>query len=513
LEGNIKIMKIFTSFQVREIDAYTISNEPVASLDLMERAASHVFHWLTAHYDQSHPIVIFAGPGNNGGDALAVARMLGENYYPTDVFLTAMPEKLSPDAAANLERLKQSERAWIHFPGNARDLPVVCPEAVILDGLFGSGLTRPVDGFMAEVIHYINELPNDIIAIDIPSGLYGEDNTGNDRDSIIRATTTLTFEFPFLSFFFPENEQFVGEWIVLPIGLHEEAKAGTETDYYYPDRSYISGLLKKRGKFSHKGTFGHSLLIAGSYGMGGAAVLAARACLRAGAGLITVHVPRLVYQVIQTAVPEAMADIDQSETAFTSVPELMSYSAVGVGPGLGTAKETKEALHKLIAVVKVPLVLDADALNILSENKNWISELPEGTIITPHPGEFDRLAGKTSSGYQRNLLQMDFSRKYKIIVVLKGACTSVTFSDGKCYFNTTGNPGIATAGSGDVLTGIILSLLAQGYTPEQAALLGVYLHGLAGDIALQDSSVDAIIASDITDNLGAAFRNLRKTGL
>jgi NAD(P)H-hydrate epimerase len=314
----------------------------------------------------------------------------------------------------------------------------------------------------------------------------------------------------FLSFFFPENEQFVGTWEVLPIGLHEEAKAGTKTDYFYLESSYISGLLKNRSKFSHKGTFGHSLLIAGSYGMMGAAVLAARACLRAGTGLITVHVPRLAYQVIQSAVPEALADVDHSDTVFTMFPELKGFSAVGAGPGLGTGHETKEALHKLITEVKVPLVIDADALNILSGNMEWFRELPENTIITPHPGEFERMAGRAASGFQRIRMQCAFSGTYKIIVVLKGAHTSVTFPDGRCFFNTTGNPGMATGGSGDVLTGIILSLLAQGYPPEQAALLGVYLHGLAGDIALQDSSGEALIAGDITENLGAAFRKIKE---
>jgi len=503
-------MKIFTTSQVREIDAFTIGHEPVASVDLMERAAKQVFLWLTANYDQARPFIIFAGPGNNGGDALAVARLLENSYYPTEVYLAVAPEKLSGDAAINLERLEKTDK--IHFMNGTGDIPVIPSHAVVLDGLFGSGLTRPVEGFFAEIIRYINSLPNEVIAIDIPSGLFGEDNAGNIKDSIIHATRTLTFEFPFLSFFFPENEEFVGSWVVLPLGLHEEAKAGTETDYFYLDQGFVSGLLRKRSKFSHKGTFGHSLLIAGSYGMMGAAVLAARSCLRAGAGLVTVHVPRSGYQVIQTAVPEALADVDLSDTAFTGFPDLRSFSAIGVGPGLGSGQDTQKALHKLINEVKVPLIIDADALNILSGNAGWFSELPENAIITPHPGEFMRMAGMAVSGFERNRLQSGFARKYKIIVILKGANTSVTLPDGRCFFNTTGNPGMATAGSGDVLTGIILSLLAQGYPPEQASLLGVYLHGLAGDLALQDSSEEALIAGDITENIGAAYRKLRNTG-
>jgi len=504
-------LKIFSSKQVRDIDAYTIASEPISSLDLMERAARQMFNWLQERYTTDRSFVIFAGPGNNGGDALVLARMLTEAEYPAELYLMKISDRLSGDASINLQHLKEQSRVNIHEISSEKDIREFSPAHIILDGIFGSGLGRPVEGLTAAVIRHLNDLPNLKIAIDIPSGLFGEDNTGNHADNILKADITLSLQFPSLSFFYSENEQYVGRLEIIPIGLHPDAIENTLTNKYFLTADFIASLLKARSRFSHKGTHGHVLLIAGSYGMMGAAVLGAKAGLRTGSGLLTVHVPRFGYQILQTSVPEALIDIDQSDIIFTGYPQLKGYSAVGIGPAIGTRTNSARALHSLINEVKLPLLIDADGLNILSENKDWLKELPSDTILTPHPGEFERLAGKTSSAHERNALQIEFSKEYGVITVLKGANSSICFPDGSCYFNTTGNPGMATAGSGDVLTGIILSLLGQGYIPGNAALLGVYLHGLAGDFALEKSAEEAVIASDITDHLGTAFRKLKQT--
>ena len=344
----------------------------------------------------------------------------------------------------------------------------------------------------------------------MPSGLFGEDNSDNDPEKILRADYTLTFQFPKLSFFFPENEAFTGEWIVLDIGLHPDIIASTPTPYYYLSREDVAERIRPRRKFSHKGTYGHAMLISGSCGRMGAAVLASRGCLRSGVGLLTVHVPRLGNDILQTAVPEAMLESDQSDILFSEVPDLSPYSAVGAGPALGTRSNSQKALHTLITTAKIPLVLDADALNMLSLHPEWYDELPEDTVLTPHPKEFERLAGPAENGYQRVHKALEFAVKYKVIVVLKGAHTAITTPAGEVWFNMTGNPGMATAGSGDVLTGIILGLLAQRYEPAAAAMIGVYIHGLAGDLAREERGEEALIASDIIENLGGAFKKVMR---
>ena len=502
-------MKIFTSGQVRKIDAYTIENEPIASIDLMERASIQIVSWITEMFDNSHPFLFLIGPGNNGGDGLAVARMLMEKNYLVEVLLVKISDKLSADARINLDRLREIPGVMISEVEEVSSLIVEDPETILVDALFGSGLTRRVSGLARDVITSVNELPNLRIAIDIPSGLFGEDNTGNDPDAILQADFTLALQAPSLSFFFAENQAYVGIWDVLPIGLHPIILEEEESAWHYIQAGHVSNLLKSRMKFDHKGTFGHCLLIAGCYGMMGAAVLAARACLHSGAGLVTGHVPRFGYRILQTTVPEALISIDESDIIFTGVPGLETFSAVGIGPGLGCKPNTGRAILELIKSVKVPLVIDADALNILSEHPEWISLLPEDTILTPHPREFERLAGKAETGYARVRMQIDFAIRHKVIVVLKGAHTSIACPDGSCWFNTTGNPGMATAGSGDVLTGIILSLLGQGYIPRDAAILGVYLHGLAGDLASEAFSEEYLIAGDIIESLGFAFQHIK----
>lgn len=547
-------MKLFTTKQIATLDKYTIENEPIADIDLMERAALQITNWLVQRFSTERKMMFFAGPGNNGGDALAIARQLADLDFICEVFLIDFGKELKGSPAINRQRLKEQGKVKLSKIETITDFPDIAETDIIIDGLFGSGLTRPLEGLAAEIVQKINALghlpisrrvmtnekdssishhpnfsremtadrghPNrsrettKIISIDIPSGLMGEDNS-NGRlpagarattyNNIIRADYTLTFQFPKISFLFAENEKYVGEWEVLPIRLHPDGIAQTQTNYFFTEEEDIQQIIKKRSRFGHKGTYGHALLIAGSFGKMGAAVLASKACLRSGAGLLTVQIPHLGYPIIQTAVPEAMASVDQHDYTFTEFPDLSPFSAIGVGPGIGIKSNTKKAMYELLEKAKVPLVIDADALNILSENKSWLDKIPENSILTPHPGEFKRLVGESENSYENIQKQLEFSKKYKVIVVLKGAFTSISTPAGKLYFNSTGNPGMATAGSGDALTGILLGLLAQGISPENAAIAGVFIHGLAGDLAAKEKSEFSLIAGDIIEYLGKAF--------
>ena len=475
----------------------------------MERAARQLLRWYLSRFERSRRIFIFAGPGNNGGDGLALARLLESERYEPQVYYVKFTEKTSEDWNKNFLRLKSETKVPVNNLASADQFPVISSEDIIIDAIFGSGLTRKVEGLAEEVVKLINNTDSIVISIDIPSGMFGEDNTMNDYGSIISADYTLSFHFPKLSFMFAENAEYLGEWVVLPIGLSSNAIRNTISPYIFLEKTDVAPLLKKRNKFDHKGTFGHGLLFSGSFGKMGAAVLGAEAAMRTGAGLITCHVPACGVSIVQSAFPEAMVEPDRNEKHLSEIGNTGSFSAVGIGPGIGTEPESQRALYKLLEECKKPMVIDADALNILSLNKEWLSLIPEGTILTPHPKEFERLAGKTDNSYNRLNSQIKFSKEHKCIVVLKGAHTSITTPEGNVFFNSTGNPGMATAGSGDVLTGIILSLLAQGYTPENAAILGVYLHGLAGDIAAEELCYESIIASDIIKSLGKAFNKIR----
>lgn len=501
-------MKIFRAEQVREIDSFTIEQEPVRSIDLMERAAMRLTGWYVRHFHTDRKVVIFAGSGNNGGDALAMARMLADRQFKVECCLLRFG-KLSENCAINLERLKKQGIVRLIEIAELDSLPKIVNSAVVVDGIFGSGLSRKVSGLAVGVINHINHQAGTVISIDIPSGLFGEENRDNDFNHVIRASYTITFQFPFLSFFFDQYENYVGQWRVQDIKLHRKAIEDTETTYRTIEPEEISAMLPKRGKFSHKGTFGHALLISGCYGMMGAALLAGEASLRSGTGLVTLHVPKFGYSIIQTGFPEAIVSIDQSDILFSEPPDLRPYTAIGIGPGLGCKPNSGKGLKMLLERAEVPLVIDADGLNLLSEHPQWFELLPKGTILTPHPKEFDRLAGESSSSYERHLKQREFASKYGVVIVLKGAYTGVASPDGAYWFNTTGNPGMATGGSGDVLTGLITGLLAQGMPSLDAALAGVYLHGLSGDLAADDSSQEALIAGDITRYLGKAFGKLK----
>jgi len=502
-------MKIFRSEQIKQIDEFTIRNEPVASVDLMERAAAQLFRWYIRTFDRSRKVVIITGPGNNGGDGLALARQLSVNRFNIEVLNVKFTEKTSPDWNINRERLENETQVPFRNIEDEGQIPFISIDDIIIDSIFGSGLTRPVEGLAAAVIRTINLAGCTVVSVDIPSGLFGEDNSKNNPENIVRADFTLSFQFPKLSFMFAENARYLGEWTVLPIGLSNTAIRNTQSPYSYLEAEYILPLLRKRNKFDHKGNFGHGILFAGSYGKMGAAVLGARAALSTGIGLVTCHIPSCGNIILQTAVPEAMVRLDENEKLLSDTRSVDSYDAVGIGPGIGTEKVTQKALHNLLLVRNKPFVIDADALNILGQNKLWLSALPANSILTPHPREFERIADKTENGYARLEKQLEFASGFNSIVILKGANTSIATPQGKVYFNSTGNPGMATAGSGDALTGIILSLLGQGYTPENAAVAGVFLHGMAGDIAAARSGYESMTASDIINNIGNAFIKIR----
>ena len=501
-------MKILSSNQLKELDKYTMEQEPIASIDLMERAAQALTEAIIRRWDTSHPIVVFAGPGNNGGDALAVARMLSQKSYHVEVFLFNTKGRLSEECQTNLHRLKTCGSIYFTEISTQFDPPILTENHVVIDGLFGTGLNKPLNGGFAAVVKYINASKATVVAIDIPSGLMGEDNTYNIRPHIVRADVTLSIQLPKLSFFFPENEEIVGEWELLDIGLKQSYILAAESPYSILEEELIRSLIKPRKRFAHKGSFGHGLLIAGSYGMAGASILSAKACLRSGIGLLTVHVPIYNHDLLQTTVPEAIVQTDIHERYFAEPVDLSKYKALAIGPGLGQEEDTALAMMEQIQASNIPVVLDADAINILSSHRNWLSRLPKQSILTPHLGELERLTGKCMDTYERLTKVKELAAYLHSYIIVKGAWTIIVTPDGRCFLNPTGNPGMATAGSGDVLTGILLALLAQGYSQEEACQLGVYVHGLAGDIAAETMSQMGMTSGDIIAALPQAWKKI-----
>ena len=498
-------MKIFTSDLTKEADNFTIANEPISSLKLMERAAARATDKILKLYFDKINFSVFAGPGNNGGDGLVIARLLAEKGLNVQVYFVKFTDKVSNDFKANYERLQKINEVTVFTLDTISKFPKIKKNEVIIDAIFGSGLSRVLSGLPEKVVRKINDLTNEVVAIDSPSGLFGEENPTEDR-TVIFANHTLTFQYPSLSFMFAENDRYVGKFHIIDIGIHKDFIKNTDTSYYFVQKEDIN--IRKRKTFSHKGNYGHALLFAGSYGKAGAQILSAKAAHRTGVGLLTAAVPECNYEILQIATPETMLNIDNSEKYLSSLPDLRKYNAVGIGPGIGFAEETKQMLKKLIKTYTKPIVFDADALTVLSKNEDWLKRIPENSIFTPHPKEFERLVGKSKNNFEELQKQLKFSERYKVFVVLKGAFTSVTTPEGRVFFNSTGNPGMATGGSGDVLTGIILSLLSQNYTSFEAAIYGVYIHGLAGDFAAEKKGQYPLIASDIIDFLPDVLKNL-----
>jgi len=508
-------MKIFTNDAIKRIDKETMAIDGISELELMERAASAVAYEIISRWRTSKRMVIFAGPGNNGGDALAVARMLYEQGYHPEVYLFNIRSSyLSECCRANRDRLL--EMSGIDFTEIVDNFnpPELGPNDVVIDGLFGSGLHSALKGGYTSLVQYINNSEAFVVAIDMPSGLFGEWNEGIDRRNIIRADLTLTFGSKRLSFFFRENAEFIGQCIVLDIDLNQTAIDSTPADFYLIEKEDVRDMLQPLDPFINKYDNGTLYIVAGSYGMMGAAILASRGAQRIGAGLITVHGPASANTIMQTSCPEALFEADINDICTTKINLKRRYSVVALGPGMGTNDETIDAIDHFLKNYHKPCLLDADALNCIAARPMLLRSITKGSIITPHAGEFDRLFQKPN---ERNITDesrlkraINVSKNHSITIVLKGHYTMTVRPDGKVYINSSGNPGMATAGSGDVLTGIISGLIAQGYSPDSSVWMGAYIHGHAGDIAATKHGEQSLIASDIIDNIGPAIVEIKR---
>jgi ADP-dependent NAD(P)H-hydrate dehydratase / NAD(P)H-hydrate epimerase len=478
-------VKLFTTNQIRDIDAYTIEHEPISSTKLIERVAESLYAKFIEQFDSSKTVAIVAGKGNNGSDAIAMALLLRKKGFNITVFAYNSAE-CKYETKYYLDRIK-SETIEIFAASRPKQFDV------IIDGLFGTGLSKPISGIEKEIIETINKSQAIIVSIDIPSGLQG-DTIADTSQVIVNADFTYTLEFPKLACLFPENGKYIGELTIIPIGLHPAAKEQTDSIYSFVEFNQIK--LQKRDRFAHKGSFGHVFSVAGSLGKMGASILSSKASITIGAGLVTAHIPKCGTTIMQTAVPEVMASIDSEENYISSIPLLTKISSIALGPGIGTELATQKAIIDFISENRLPTVIDADALNCIAL-QNATNKISKNTIITPHVKEFERLFGDSIDSKSRLELQIENSKKLQIYIILKGYRTSITTPDGQVYFNSTGNPGMATAGSGDVLTGIIAGLLAQGYSHEDAAIFGVYIHGLAGDFAAEALTENCVTAGNI----------------
>lgn len=499
-------MKIFNAKQIYDADKFTMDKQQITSEQLMERAAIQIFNWLHSRLQGAGTkIYLFCGIGNNGGDGLVLARHLQEHGYNVQVHIVNYSEKRSKDFLINLDRLKEI-KIWPNFLNEGSELPTIGKEDIVVDAIFGIGLNRAPDIWVGGLIHHLNISNAFLLSIDVPSGLFMESGISN-AEGVIRANYVLTFQVPKLAFFLPETGKFIDHWEILDIGLDQGFLSRTASEYDLIGKNEARSMYIPREKYSHKGSFGHSLIIGGSYGKIGAVILAAKGSLCAGSGLVTAYVPNCGYLPLQTALPEAMVITDIEELEISNIDFGVVPSVIGIGVGMGTTDATVKTFSEFLNKNKVPLVIDADGLNILSRNPDLFKKIPPQTVLTPHPKELERIIGKWTDDFDKLKKTKEFSKRYDCIIVVKGANTIIIY-DGKGYVNTTGNPGMATGGSGDVLTGIITGLIAQGYSPLNAAIFGVYIHGKAADIAVENCGFQALIASGILDNIGKAYLDL-----
>ena len=497
-------MRILSAAQHRALDQATLAAHGIDELQLMERAASAWTAAFTHRYrNKDRPITVLVGPGNNGGDGLVIARLLRLETYTVSVLLL----DIAPASPANTTNRKRAKDVGVPLRTimSDDDLPTLSHDTLVIDAVFGTGMSRPIEGYWARCIEHFNALPVHRVAVDLPSGLRtDEPSTG----AVFRAHFTLSLGYPKLALFAPANTPFLGKWQLVSFALAEPPTTPEETPNRLLTEPEVASLLRLRSANDHKGTFGHALLVAGAFGKMGAAVICARAVLRAGAGLVTTHIPRSGYEIMQISFPEAMCSVDAHRYHFTGLAALDGYATVAIGPGLGKEPTTATAFSQLLADYSKPMVIDADALNLLAEHPEQLANVPKGSILTPHPKEFERLFGHQADDFARWQVQGEVAGRYGLVVLLKMGYTSIATPDGRLYFNPTGNPGMGTGGTGDALTGILTGLLAQGYDPEDAARLGVYLHGLAGDLAAEELEQESLLAEDVVSHLGKAFKRL-----
>ena len=513
LQVNIQnyYMKIFSKEQIYEGDKLTTERQNISSTDLMERAGTQIFNWIHMRMQGAQvPIHIFCGIGNNGGDGLVLARHLITHGYNVVTYIVNCSDKRTKDFLINYDRVKDVTKEWPIMLSCGADFSEIVIEErdIIVDAVFGIGLNRPPNEWVQQLFQWWRSSKAFTLAIDIPSGLY-TDKAVEDENAVVHAGYTLSFQSPKLVFFLPETAKYTTQWEVLDIGIDRNYLMQTETEAELISKFEVLPMYKPRNKFAHKGDFGHVMILGGSYGKIGAVNLACRAALGAGAGLVTAYVPECGYHSLQTSIPEVMVITDNEDNYISSIDFDIEPTVIGVGVGLGTADATKKGFEAFLKSNKIPLVIDADGLNIISQKKALLKLLPKHSILTPHPKELERLVGKWSDDFEKLEKVKAFSKKYNVIVLIKGAHSIAVFND-KLYINTTGNPGMATAGSGDVLTGIISGLVAQGYEPLAATIFGVYLHGKSADIALEDYGYQSLIASHIIETLGEAYIDLFK---
>ncbi len=498
-------MKILSSPQIRKADQFTIENEPIPSIKLMERAAKGFTDWFVRYYPKKGRVHVFCGTGNNGGDGMAISRFLMAAGWKVIPYIINPDARMSVDFKMNyltlremheVKKIATKDDLEIDFNNNDK----------IIDAIFGSGLTRKVSGVYGHVIQAINQSGCEIISVDIPSGLYADKPSTSKH--IVHSDHTASFQLPKLAFLMPENGVYVKNFHTVNIGLHPEFLEKESTEFYYIQKNLIKNLFSERPRHSFKNQFGHALLISGSYGKMGACTLAAKSCLRMGAGLLTVHVPKCGYEIVQVAIPEAMVSVDSEMRFIQNIPDTSKYNAIGIGPGIDTNVYTADAIDQLFNSYKKPIVVDADAINLIAQHSDLQKKIPENSILTPHPGEFKRLVGNWENDFERLSTQQNWSKEHGVIIVLKGAYTSISLPNGKVFFNSTGNPGMATAGAGDVLTGMVTSLLAQGFSSEDAAMSAVFLHGLAGDLAREKLGESSLVAGDIIDHISEAIKHI-----
>ena len=501
-------MKIYSAKQIYDAHKATIDKEKIPAYNLMERAGGYVYQWMHERLQGGQvPIKVYCGIGNNGGDGLVVARNLIENGYNVTTYVVNCSDKRSPHFLKAYEALKDATKDWPILLTEDSEIPVMDPKDIIVDAVFGIGLNRCPEDWVKKLFVKINESKAYILSIDIPSGMY-MDQGWKESDVVITSTFALSYQSPKLAFFLPDSGQFINMWDVIDIGLDPEFLAATQTDTELISKQEILMMYRGRNKFAHKGMFGHSLIIGGSYGKMGAVMLAAKAAMRAGSGRVTAYVPQIGVPLIQAAIPEVMVETDNfNGKVFEEIDFQTEANAIAIGPGMGTDEKTVAAMEAFLKSQKAPIVIDADAINILAKRPQLLKQVPPLSILTPHLGELERLIGKWNNDFDKLEKTAKFAKDHDVIVVIKGA-HSITVYDFKLYINTTGNPGLATAGTGDVLTGVITGLMAQGYHPMQASMLGVYFHGLAADIAVNQYSIEGLMAGDVTEFLGRAVMDL-----
>jgi NAD(P)H-hydrate epimerase len=494
------MLKLLNSKQSQEADIFTILNEPIRSSDLMERAAKAFTKALIEKFiDRNKTILVFCGKGNNGGDGLAIARQLiDEGYQNIQIFIADFSDKSSEDFEFNLDRLILKD-ADINSIKTAQEIEIQEVD-IIIDALLGTGLNKVISGEWQKLVEKINQLVGYKISVDIPTGMPSDGELFND--CIIKSDWTITFQRPKLNFLLPLSNPYIKEWKVVNIGLNEEFIQNTSSPYFWFWKADVQQYLKIRSPFEHKGLLGHALIIAGTEETMGAALLCTEACHRSGAGLTSVLIPKSGLSALNTRIPEAM--YCDKETFVTA--DLEKYNVIAIGPGFGTSTAALSILKDVLNRFKRPIVIDADALNILAEHQDLLTLLPENSVLTPHMKEFDRLFGTHKGWWKRIATAFKKAVELKVYIVLKNRYTMIFTPEGLCFFNSSGSPAMASGGMGDALTGMIASFIAQNDMIEKAVQLAVFSHGYTGEQLAQKMHV--VPASHLIKQIPYCLREL-----